>query len=85
MHVVEQDEGGGGDGVDALGELVCLDHDRDRSGGWGVGRSAQQWRLGQVTVAAGGASEGWSGAGGQSRLLRGAEWLRGEAGCQGRR
>src|SRR3954463_11545850 len=53
---------GGGVAV-ALGELVCLDHDRDRSGGWGWNRSAQQRTLRQVTVPAGGASEGWSGAG----------------------
>ena len=52
---------GGGVAV-ALGELACLDHDRDRSGGWG-GTSAQQRTLRQVTVPAGGASEGWSGAG----------------------
>src|ERR671921_2786033 len=63
MHVVEQDEGGGGDGADALGELACLDHDRDLFCGWGWVRSAQQRTLRQVTVPAGGASEGWSGAG----------------------
>src|SRR3712207_1920747 len=53
MHVVEQDESGGGDGADALGELACLDHDRDLSCGWGWVRSAQQRTLRQVTVPAG--------------------------------
>ena len=53
--------------------------------GDGVGRSAQQRTLRQVTVPAGGASEGWLGAGGQSRLLRRPEWLAVGAGCQGRR
>src|SRR3954451_2222717 len=53
--------------------------------GDGVGRSAQQRTLRQVTVPAGGASEGWSGPGGQSGLLRRAERLVVEAGCQGRR
>src|SRR5438874_13532872 len=52
---------GGGVAV-ALGELVCLDHDLDRSGE-GAGRSAQQQTLRQATAPAGGASEGWSGAG----------------------
>ncbi len=71
MHVVEQDEGGGGDGADALGELVRLDRDRDLFCGWGWVRSAQQRTLRQVTVPAGGASEGWSGPGAGSQACCG--------------
>src|SRR3954469_19914071 len=53
--------------------------------GDGVGRSSQQRTLRQVTVPAGGASEGWSTPGRESGLLRRAERLVVEAGCRGRR
>ena len=63
MHVVEQDEGGGGDGADALGELACLDHDRDRSGGWGGTECST------ANAEAGDRARGW---GERGMVLRGA-------------